>query len=186
MGALHLNLGATQIKREELAAAFEHLRTSRDYFEQAKVRDLLPEMHRRLAEAYLHQGDLEQARAEVEKSVSLSLELSMRAEEGHALRVLGQIAAAEEEYDEAQWTLEQALDSLREVSDEYGLACGQLSLAYVHAARGDGEAAQGELARCIPVFERLGATLDLAAARELEEQQGGDEPLVERIGAVHG
>jgi hypothetical protein len=97
---------------------------------------------------------------------------------------LGQIAAAEEEYDEAQWTLEQALDSLREVSDEYGLACGQLSLAYVHAARGDGEAAQGELARCIPVFERLGATLDLAAARELEAQQRWDEPLAERIGVI--
>lgn len=176
MGALHLNLGATQIKREELTAAFEHLNISQDYFEQAKVRDLLPEMHRRLAEAYLREGDLEQARDEVEKSVSLALELSMPADEGQALLVLGEIATAQEEYDEAQFTLEQALDTLREVSDEYGLACGQLSLARLYDLRGEPDAAQAELANCIPVFERLGATLDLAAARELQDQQVSSGP----------
>lgn len=171
MGALHLNLGATQIKRGELTAAIEHLNISQDYFEQAKVRDLLPEMHRRLAEAYLRLGELEEAREEIEKSISYALDLSMPAEEGHALRVLGEIAIAQEEFDEAQYTLEQAQETLREVSDEYGLACSQRSLAYLYALRDEPEAAEAELANCIPVFERLGATLDLAAARELQQSQ---------------
>lgn len=171
MGALHLNLGATQIKRGEFQAAIEHLNTSQDYFEQAKVRDLLPELHRRLAEAYLHMGELEEAREEIDKSISYALDLSMPAEEGHALRVLGEIAISQEEYDEAQYTLEQAQETLREVSDEYGLACSQLSMARLYALRDEPEAVEGELANCIPVFERLGATLDLATARELQQNQ---------------
>lgn len=42
-GALHLNLGATHIRRHELELAFAHLHDSQELFEQAKVRDLLPE-----------------------------------------------------------------------------------------------------------------------------------------------
>ena len=53
VGLLHLNLGATQVKRGELDDAFRHLETSQKLFEQAKARDFLPELYRRFAEANL-------------------------------------------------------------------------------------------------------------------------------------
>lgn len=156
MGALHLNLGATHIRRQELPVAFDHLRESRDLFERAHVRDLLPEMHRRLAEAYLAEGELERAKEEAATSLTIAEELAVPGEQGLAWRVRGVIAMTEGQTDEAEAHLEKAIALLQSVGDNYGLACTQLSLAQLRAER-----TESLLRECMPVFERLGAKLEM-------------------------
>ncbi len=170
MGALHLNLGATQTKRGELERAFEHLETSRTLFDQAQVRDLLPEMHRRLAEAYLVQGDMAKADEEIQLSLSLAEELSMAGERGHALRIIGRIADYRGEQEAAESALTQAAVILEEASDEYGLAQARLALAQLYYAQEQYESCLDQLALCEPLLESLGATSDLDSARSLRHE----------------
>lgn len=167
MGALHLNLGATHIRRAELPVAFDHLYTSRDLFERAQVRDLMPEMHRRLAEANLAQGDLAQARQEIDQSLAVAEELAMLGDQGQSLRILGEIATHEQAYDQADDFFDRALDLLRRVGDDYGLACAQLGKARLCHDCARPEERDTLLAHCLPVFERLGAAIELDEARRL-------------------
>jgi len=163
MGALHMNLGATHIRRQESALAFAHLRDSQGLFEQAKVRDLLPEMHRRLAEAYLAEGDFAGAKEEAVRSLAIAEELAVPGEQGLTWRVMGVIAATEGRLEEAESNLEKAISLLSEVGDNYGLACTQLSLA-----RLQNEQRRASLLReCLPVFEQLGAAIELEQAHSL-------------------
>ena len=162
MGALHLNLGATHIRRQELSVTFDHLQQSRNLFEQAHVRDLLPEMHRRLAEAYLAEGDLERAKEEVSTSLTIAEELAVPGEQGLAWRVRGVIAMAEGHKDEAEAHLEKAIALLQSVGDNYGLACTQLSLAQLSTER-----TESLLRECMPIFERLGAKIEMEQVRSL-------------------
>lgn len=166
MGALHLNLGAVNIRRHELGVAFEHLNKSRDLFNRAGTRDLLPEMHRRLAEAYLAQDDPGRAREEASRSLAVAEELDVVGEQGLTMHILGAIAAAEGQADEAERNYEKAIQLLSGVGDDYGLACAQLSLAELRDDRRDGRR-QTLLSLCLPVFERLGAELEIERAREL-------------------
>jgi len=168
MGALNLNLGATHVRRGEATVAFEHLERSRELFAQAKVRDLLPEMHRRLAEAHLSLGKTVAARQEAETSLSLAKELAMAAEVGLALRTLAVISAEDRQTEDAIALLKESIALLSEVGDNYGLACAQLCLAELYSSRGEHELATELLAQCRPVFERLGAALEMARAQALE------------------
>jgi hypothetical protein len=59
---------------------------------------------------------------------------------------------------------------LREVGQDYGEALSQLSLARFLVGQGRPDEARQALERCVPVFERLGAALDLARARELRDE----------------
>ncbi len=165
MGALHLNLGATHIRRQELPVAFDHLQQSRNLFEQAHVRDLLPQMHRRLAEAHLAEGNLEQAKEEVSTSLTIAEELAVPGEQGLAWRVKGVIAMTEGQTDEAEAYLEKAIALLRSVGDNYGLACTQLSLAQLNVER-----TESLLHECMPIFERLGAQIEMEQAYSLLDQ----------------
>ena len=167
MGALHLNLGATHIRRHESAPAFSHLHDSQRLFGQAKVRDLLPEMYRRLAEAYLAQGDLVNAREEAARSLAIAEELAVPGEQGLAWRVMGVIDAAEGRLDKAETSLEKAVDLLRSVGDDYGLACAQLSLAELYDGQDQTRPRNDLLAECKPTFDRLGAAIEIARAEAL-------------------
>ncbi len=167
MGALHLNLGATHTRRGELPSAFEHLRKSQELFNRARNRDLLPEMHRRLAEAYLAQGEFGRALEEATNSLAIAEELDVVGEQALTTHVLGAIAAADGRINEAGQYFEQAIRLFSGVGDNYGMACAQLSLAELH----DGQQGKGQrdllLAECLPVFERLGAQIDAERARKL-------------------
>ena len=129
VGAINLNLGATHVRRGETTVAFEHLERARELFSRAKAGDLLPEMHRRLAEAHLLQGATADARREAETSLATAEELSMMVEQGLSRRLLGVIAAEEARVDEAERHLQEAIQILTDIGDDYGLACAQLSLA---------------------------------------------------------
>ena len=165
-----MNLGHTFVRRGEVEAAHRHLRTSQDYYEQAQARDFLSEMHRYFAEATLLTGELSEAQAQGEQALSLARELEMRSEEGCALHVLGEVATAQGKTEEAERLLEKSLSIEEEVGDEYEAARTRLSLARLYAAQGKREEALAMLDHCIQVFERLVATLDLAAARSLREE----------------
>lgn len=168
MGALHLNLGAAHIRRNELSVAFEHLNDSRRLFDQAKVRDLLPELHRRAAEAHLMQMEYQRAREEAGISLELAQELAGLGDQGLAQWVLGRIAAAEQETAGAVTHLERAIELLGEVGDNYGQACAQLSLAELSdGGEGSGIERTQLLNDCMPVFERLGATIELDRAQAI-------------------
>ncbi len=171
LGVLHMNLGGTFVRRNEIDAARKHLHIAQDYFNQAQARDFLPEMYCHLAEADLLAGELSAAADRGRQAVELARELEMRGEEGKALRVLGETAAAQGLLDQAQAHLDASISILNEVGDEYEEARSQLSLARLYVDRGELDAGQAALDRCIEVFRRLGAALDLEAAHMLQEKR---------------
>lgn len=165
-GVLHLNLGATHIRRSELPIAFAHLSDSQRLFEQAQGRDMLPELHRRLAEAYLAQREFDQAREQAASSLSIAEELAAPGEQGMTWQVIGAIQAAEGHVSEAEASFEKAIALLRDVGNDYGLACSQLSLAQLHDGR-QTERRDTLLRECLPTFERLGAMMEMEQAYTL-------------------
>jgi tetratricopeptide (TPR) repeat protein len=170
LGGFHNNLGATFIRRGEIDAAREHLHISQDYFEQAQARDWLPELYCHWAEVALLAGELSEAEAYCRQALSLARELEMRSEEGKSLRVLGEIAIAQEQFEQAQSCLNASLSLLKEVGDEYEEARSQLALAQLHVASGEPTAGLAALEQCTSIFERLGAALDLDAARTMRDE----------------
>ena len=91
----------------------------------------------------------------------------MLGEEGLTRRTLGSIAAAEGQTDEAERELQRAIQILSQVGDNYGLACAQLSLAELCSHASDAERRSQLLAESMPVFERLGAALEMGRAQTL-------------------
>jgi predicted ATPase/class 3 adenylate cyclase len=167
VGGLHLNLGATYIRRREIPVAFDHLNKSRELFEEAQVRDLLPEMHRRMAEAYIAQNEYEAAMREAEESISQATELAMTAEQGHALRVRGVINATREQYVAAENDFSEAINLLKQVGDDYGLALTQLELARLYFQWDEFGRCHTLVDEILPTFERLGASIEVESARSL-------------------
>ncbi len=168
-GALHMNLGATFVRRGEIEAARQHLEISQNQFEQAQVRDFLPELYRHFAQAALVAGDLTEAQSYGEQSLQLAQELEMRGEEGTAQRVLGEIAQAQGQFEQAIDRMESSISILQEVGDEYEGACSYLSLARVCTSLENVPDGLAAIENCTDVFRRLDAILDLASARQLKE-----------------
>jgi adenylate cyclase len=175
LGALHSNLGATYILRGEIDAAREHLRIGQECFEQAQARDWLPELHYHWAEAALHAGDLSEAESQGHRALNLARELEMRGEEGKSLRVLGEIATACGRFKQAQNYLQASRSLLSELGDEYEEARSLLALGQLYARQDEPEPGLAALEQCIPIFERLGAALDLDAAHRLRRELAGGE-----------
>jgi class 3 adenylate cyclase/predicted ATPase len=167
LGVLNSNLGGVLLRRGEVDAARRHLTRGQEYFDRANVRDSMPELRRRQAEAALVAGDLGEAESLGRQAFALAQELAMRNEQGFSLRVLGEIALARGHLEQAGQNLSESVAILAEVGDEYEGARSKLALARVYAAQGQRAEATSVLERCIPVFERLEAALDLAAAREM-------------------
>ncbi len=167
LGVLHMNLGAAFIKQEEVDAAVHHLRISQEHFAAAHARDFLPELYRHFAEAVLLGQNLQEAEAQGQQALSLARELTIRAEEGNSLRVLGEIAGAQDNIGQAERYIGESLAILEEVGDEYEAARSRLALAKVYHSQGKSEQTLTVLDQCIAVFERLQAALDLTRARQL-------------------
>lgn len=161
IGALHLNLGATFVRRQEIETAFFHLEQSKARFDEAHVRDLLPEMYRYFAKAALIAGDLTAASDYGQQALEIANELSMHGEIGKIERVLGNVAVSRDNAAAAEDHLSRALQLLEEASEEYELACCQLDLAQFLQQQGRGTESEALLAKCVPTLERLGARLEL-------------------------
>lgn len=169
VGFIHMNLGHAQLLRQEPQQARQHLQIAQDTFAQAKARSSLPELYRLWAQLELNSGQLEVAKRYGGDSLSLARELKMRGEEGVALRVLGQIAASEGRPSaEAEQRLQESLACLEQAGERHEWARTQLALAQLYAHQARLEPARAALAQCLPVFRRLEARLDLAAAEAVE------------------
>lgn len=172
-GVLHMNLGNTYLYMKDLREAVEQLELSLAYFEQAQVRDFLPEVYGIFAETKLRQGDLHTAVDYGQRSLETARELSMPREEGHNLRILGEISLAEHKPDEAKLYFDQSVQVLGETDDVYEQAKTQLALAMFYMQQNDQAAAVSALDICQPRFEQLGATLEVASAQALRQQLNG-------------
>jgi tetratricopeptide (TPR) repeat protein len=170
MAIFQYNLGDVFIARGDVATARRHLAISRDYILQAQAKALLPDLHRLLSEAALLAAEFDVAEDGARHSRDVARELGMRGDEGHALRALGEAVAARGETEQAETYLRESAAILREVGQEYGEALSELSLARFLVGQGRPDEARQALDRCVPVFERLGAALDLARARVLRDE----------------
>ena len=170
LGLVNMNLGATNIRGRDLDLAQTYLQTSQQLFEDAQSRGFLPELYRHQARTALYAGEMDEAAAAGQKGLNLALELEMRAEEGSALCVLGEIAIEQAQFSEAVTLLNESVTILEEVAEEYQLALSRFSLARAYTGLGQRESAFAELDRCQVVFSQLAAAIDLAAVRELRQQ----------------
>jgi tetratricopeptide (TPR) repeat protein len=73
-------------------------------------------------------------------------------------------------FEEAEGPLIESVAILEKVADEYELARSRFSLARVYEALGKRAASLEMLDRCLEVFERLDAAMDLAAVHQLCER----------------
>ena len=117
LGSLHIDLGATFLRRGDIDAALLHLHTSQDKF--SKARDFLPELYRHFAEAALLAGTLPEAEEHGQHAFAMARELTIRGEEGNSLRVLGLIAKAQGQLEQAAAYLNQSLAIQEELGDAY-------------------------------------------------------------------
>lgn len=169
LGALHLNMGHTYIRLGVLNQAADELQMAQTYFERAQLRDLLPELYGLLAEVMWLQGDLATAEQHGQYSLDLARELSMPREEGYNLRILGEIAQAKEQFNEAEQFFLESYRILRQAGDEYEEGRTQLSLAQLYVAQQQKEQAEVALELCEGVFARLDAQLDLAMVQTVRQ-----------------
>ena len=86
---------------------------------------------------------------------------------GITLRVLGEIALAQNQMERAESYLHESLAILNELGEEHQGARTRLALARMYVAQGQADSARTELDACEPVFARLDAAPDLAAAHEM-------------------
>jgi tetratricopeptide (TPR) repeat protein len=166
-GALHMNIANARIHRRELDQATEELTLAKENFEQAQLRELLPELYGLFAEVALLLKNLDEALAHGLLSLDLARELQMPREEGHNLRILGEIALAQHHYGRAEQYFKESSDILEGASDEYERAKVKLSLAELYAKEDKRIQAMTLIQESEEVFERLSAALDLSKARHL-------------------
>ena len=167
-GALHLNLGQTYLRQRTLNEAETALQMAQAYFEQAQLRDLLPELYGLFAELYWRQNDLPEAELYVQRAVALARELAMPREEGHNLRIAGEILRARQQPSEAEATFQQSYAVLVQAGDRYEGAKTQLALAQFYVDYGRIPEAQQALQQCEPIFTQLEAELDLQQVNRLQ------------------
>ncbi|OQY45093.1 MAG: hypothetical protein B6242_11265 [Anaerolineaceae bacterium 4572_78] len=181
-GVLHNNLAGTYVRCENIDKARYHLQISQNLFEQAQVRDFLPEMTRLFAETDLLANDLKKAETNIREALRLARELGMPEEEGNSLRVLGKIQTQSgastlaltvkesldpPQFEQAKQSLTESMTILNEVGNTYEVARSQLVLAELYAIQQNNDESLALLDKCQPVFESLGASLDLKNAKML-------------------
>jgi tetratricopeptide (TPR) repeat protein len=94
----------------------------------------------------------------------------MSHEEGHNLRLMGEIAFARQNFEEAERFFSSGYEIVVEAGDQYESAKTQLSLAQLYIALGKDDLADTALADCLETFERLDARMDLEKAQELKHK----------------
>ena len=166
-GALHMNLGATFVRRGDIDQARIHLELSQAFYAQADARDFLPELYRHFAAAAFCVADYGQAAAQARQALALARELGMGVEEATSLQLLGEIALARDDAEEAASYLTQALTLLEAGDQEYELARCRLAVARLYHSTGRRAAAQSAWAAAVATFRKLDARLDLQAAADL-------------------
>lgn len=158
------NLGGLLLDRGQLVEAGEQLTRAIEIGERVGARRFLPEGYGFLARTRLQQGDLEGAVVAARRSLALASYAAATIDEGIASRVLGGVLGRRGEYAEAEGLLARAQDQLAD-ADVFEGARTTAQRARFFALRdqpGDRERAAELRAEAAPIFQRLGASLDLA------------------------
>jgi predicted negative regulator of RcsB-dependent stress response len=91
----------------------------------------------------------------------------MPREEGHNLRIMGEIALSRGDTGRAEELLQSSYTVLREADDEYECARTQLTLSRLYLAQNKFEEGLKMLDQCTVIFERLQAGLDLLTVKSV-------------------
>jgi tetratricopeptide (TPR) repeat protein len=166
------HLGQMYIYQENWDEALVCLNRSQDAFILAGSDDYLPELARRWGEFYLRTGELDQALDHTLRSVELAVEQGHPLEEGFSCCVLGRVHLARGEDEPAEAALRQSLQIFGDLDSRYQVAKTKLSLVRLAVETGivPTDEARTYLAQATPIFEELGAKVDLDEARDLERQ----------------
>jgi tetratricopeptide (TPR) repeat protein len=124
---------------------------------------------RHLAEAHLGRGELDEALAYAQRSLTLARDQEMRLEEGCARRVLGQVCLARHELALAEQELQESLSILQDLNSLYEIGKTLFQIAWLYQVRGDQAQMQMRLGQAQSIFEGLGARLDLIRAQKLAQ-----------------
>ena len=168
------NLALLYNSQENWSEARAALGRSEAIFADLDSDEYLPELARRWGEYYLGVEESDQALDHALRSIELGMEQGSLLEEGLSCRTLGQVHLARGEWEPAEAALSQSLQILTDLGSGYEIAKTQLLLVRLAIESGSvsdmEDDARDYLAQALQTFERLGAQVDLAEARDLERQ----------------
>jgi tetratricopeptide (TPR) repeat protein len=163
VAAAFINLGKVAVTRGNLGEGLTYLDEALALAQEIGARGYLPEIYHWQALLHLARHQYAQALALAEQAFKLARELKDRAEQGGALRVLGQIYVALEDLAQACKHLEASLDCFKALKSAYQAARTSFQLALAHLEDPDQRAKGLELLyEAQTVFAELGAQWDLA------------------------
>jgi class 3 adenylate cyclase/tetratricopeptide (TPR) repeat protein len=110
-----------------------------------------------LAQAYLHVGKLARADETVAECERRAAAQSDRWLLGAARSVRGGILAQQSRWEEAQWTLKEAVTLSQGNHDPYAEALARYESGMMHSRKGEAQQAHEELEEALAIFQRLGA-----------------------------
>lgn len=171
VAAVRINLGKVAVTQGDLESGEAHLAEALTLAQEIGARGFLPEIHRWQALLCLARRQYAEALTLARQAYDLARELKERAEEGGALRVLGQLYAALEQPDKAIECLQDSMACFVELKSTYQTAktCFQLALVYLGEPDKE-EQGQALLSRARAIFAELGAQWDWAQTERALEQ----------------
>lgn len=164
------NLGAVLTRRGNPEEALAYLENSETVFSELGAQSFMPSVNRRKAAAYLAMNDLIKAEFSASQALNQAKELSMRQEEGAALRILGVISGEKNDITQAIDILEKSIQIFHEAGIQYEEARSRLVLANVFFQDRQYIKIQSTLEVAIDSFRSIGAEVDLRQAEELRQR----------------
>ncbi|MGD9098847.1 MAG: tetratricopeptide repeat protein [Anaerolineae bacterium] len=168
-----INLGKVAITQGDLEIGEAHLADALAVAQEIGARTFLPEIYRWQALLHLACEQYKEALMLAQQACDLARELKDRAEEGSALRLLGQVCAALEQPNEAMDYLVASLECFVELKSVYQAARSCFELALVCLGKSDQEEKEegkGLLNQARDLFADLGAQWDLAQTERAIEK----------------
>jgi len=167
IGLLYLNFSRLCVMREDWQKALEYCREGLKLFNEMGVVEHLVDLNTYTGMAWLGLGDLNQAQGCAEQGLFLFNELnpgnaaSQAEDRGRALRLLGQVSLARQDYQLAEGYLQESDAIFKAVGNQIEQGRTACVLAALSLAREEDIAARVALNQARLIFRQLGARVDL-------------------------
>ncbi|MBU6428629.1 MAG: tetratricopeptide repeat protein, partial [Cyanobacteria bacterium REEB65] len=161
------HLGQVAIARGRASEAVEYLERSFSLLEQAGARAYAAIVLRSLGHASWLAGHSAQARATLEQGLALATASDNVEEAAIIASHLAELLAHEGDPAGAALAIAEALEQLRKEGDPLELARAMIRAARIHRMAGQAAAATHLTEEASEIFTRLGAGLDLEAAKAM-------------------